>query len=199
MERLDEIVDAFYQPVPEAMAANGLLPTCTVTGTVLRREGTGFHTESRDPEAVRHARAGVRRDVRWRPGTMQLRRPFRHFWCLPGKTELAFADRLAAAGWTCTLWPDLDRVDLVALSPDGKRRIAVDVKDYLSPGNLAKQFGGFKEYASGHDCYLVVPDYMPEVSRGYVRRFEAIRAAHARAKVALRTTSELLAELGASR
>lgn len=127
-----------------------------------------------------------------------MRRPFRLYWCLPGKTELDLAARLESAGWACRLWPDLDRVDLAATAPDG-RRIAADVKDYLSPENLAVRFQGFKEYAADHACYLVVPDYMPEVSRGYARRFEAVRAAHAKAPVELRTLSDLLDDLGVAR
>jgi hypothetical protein len=58
------------------------------------------------------------------------------------------------------MWPTLDRVDIDATSPDGTRRIAIDVKEYLSPENLAARFRGFKEYTLTHDCYLVVPDYM---------------------------------------
>lgn len=198
VERIDEIVEAFYQRVPEAMAIEGVLPTCLVSGTILRRQGNGFHTESRDPDAVRLAKAGESGSVRWRPGTMQLRRPFRLYWCLPGKTELDLAGRLETAGWACTLWPNLDRVDLAAVAADG-RRIAVDVKDYLSPENLAVRFQGFKEYASDHTCFLVVPDYLPEVSRGYVRRFEAVRAAYAKGRIELRTVGALLSELGAGR
>ncbi len=194
VERIDEIIEAFYQRVPEAMTVDGMLPTCVVSGTILRKQGQGFHTESRDPEAVRRARAGDCKWVKWRPGALQLRRAFRLYWCLPGKTELDLAKKLRKAAWTCALWPGLDRVDLAARSPDG-RRIAADVKDHLSPENLAVRFDGFKEFAADHDCYLVVPDYMPEISRGYERRFEAVRSAYAKAPVTLRTVSDLLADL----
>jgi len=195
LERLDEIVYTFYQRVPESMAVNGSLPVCSVSGTILRRDGSGFHTECRDPEAIRRARSGEYKEIRWRPGTMQLRRAFRLYWCLPGRSELKLAGKLTAAGWTAELWPNLDRVDLSASSPDGRRRIAVDVKEYLSPENLAVRFEGFKEYAADHECFLVVPDYMPDVSTGYERRFEAVRASHSKTAVKLHTVSGLLDDL----
>lgn len=195
LERLDEIIYTFYQRVPESMVVQGSLPLCSVSGTILRRDALGFHTECRDPEAIRRARAGDFKATKWRPGTMQLRRPFRLYWCLPGRSELELARSLTAAGWKVELWPNLDRVDLSASSPDGRRRIAVDVKEYLSPENLAARFEGFKEYATDYECVLVVPDYMPEISTGYERRFEAIRASHSKTAVTLRTVSALLNDL----
>jgi hypothetical protein len=196
VERIDEVVSTFYQRLPESMVIDGMIPTCVVSGTVLRREGVGFHTECRDPGAISRAKSGGYRPVKWRPGAMHLRRPFRLYWCLPGLTELQLATKLRAAGWTCELWPGLDRIDIEATSPDNSRRIAADVKDYLSPENLAARFDGFKEYASDHECYLVVPDYLPDVSKGFERRFEAVRAARAKAPVELRTLSDLLDEVG---
>jgi hypothetical protein len=199
VERIDEVVQAFYERVPEAMVVSGEVPICVVTGLPLRRQRAGWHTLSRDPEAIRRARAGDHATIRWRPGTLQLRRAFRLYWCLPGKSELQLAERLTAVGWACTLWPGLDQIDLTAVAPDGARRIAVDVKDHISPENLAARFAGFKEYADDHQCFLVVPDYMPEASRGYERRFEAVLAAHGRPPVMLRTVSGLLSELGSPR
>ncbi|UFW48173.1 MULTISPECIES: hypothetical protein [Bradyrhizobium] len=199
VDRIDQIIDAFYHRIPEALVVDGSLPICAVSGTILRRESTGFHTECRAPDAIRRAKAGDIKRLKWRVGAMHLRRPFRTYWCLPGKTEIEIEKALSKAGWTCSLWPDLDRVDLTAVSADGKRRIAVDVKDYLSPEHLAARFPGFREYGADHECFVVVPDYMPEVSRGYRLRFEAVRASYAKTPVELRTTSELVAQLEAVR
>lgn len=198
VDRIDQIIDAFYHRIPEALLVDGSLPICAVSGTILRRESSGFHTECRAPEAIRRAKAGDIRRLKWRVGAMHLRRPFRTYWCLPGKTELELEKALSKAGWTCSLWPDLDRVDLTATSADGNRRIAVDVKDYLSPEHLAARFPGFREFGEAHECFVVVPDYMPDVSRGYRRRFEAVRTSYAKTPVELRTASELVAELEAA-
>jgi hypothetical protein len=195
IERLDEIIFAFYERVPESLAIDGFLPVCSVSGTILRRERTGFHTESRDPDAIRKAKASDYTKVKWRPGALQLRRPFRIYWNLPGRAELALEREVQAVGWKVDLWPNLDRVDLVVTSGDGKRQVAIDVKEYLSPENLAVRFQGFKEYAANHECYLVVPDHIPEISNGYHRRFASVRASYSKTPVKLRTVSELLNEL----
>lgn len=192
VERIDEIVDCFYDKLPESMATDGYLPICTVTGTVLRRAPRGFHTESRDPEAIRRARSGDYRPERYRKGMLYLKRAFRTFWCLPGLAELDLAGRLANLGWSCTLWPKLDRVDLVGSSPDGRRRIAADVKDYFSPAKLSARFNGFKEYEDGYECFLVVPDYVPEIDESFEARFAAFRAARGKRDVDLRTVSDLV-------
>jgi hypothetical protein len=195
LERSDEIVEAFYDRIPESFAINGQLPICTISRTLLRRAGRVFHTESRQPEAIRRAREGVHDTLKHRPGMLYLKRAFRTFWSLPGLAELELERRLAALGWSTTLWPALDRVDLVAVSPDGRRRLAVDVKDYISPARLAARFRGFKAYAADHECFLVVPDYLTEIDPHFEARFEALRAANGRAPVALRSVSDLVEEL----
>lgn len=194
-ERIDELFDAFYERLPETLAVNGALPICTASGTIMRRARQGFHTEYRDPEAIRKARAGKYDRVKFRSGMRYLKRAFRRFWCLPGLAELELERRLNALGWSTTLWPRLDRVDLVATSPDESRRIAVDVKDYLSASRLAVQFAGFKEYERSHECFLVVPDHVLQVDERFTERFEAIRAANAKAAVVLRSVSGLVEEL----
>jgi hypothetical protein len=196
LERSDEIVEAFYDRIPESFAINGKLPICTVSRTILRRDGRVFHTESRQPEAIRRAREGVHDTLKYRPGMLYLKRAFRTFWALPGLAELELQRRLAALGWSTTLWPALDKVDLIAVSPDGRRRLAVDVKDYISPARLAARFQGFKAFAANHECFLVVPDYLTETDPHFEARFEALRAANGRAPVALRSVSDLVEELG---
>ncbi len=197
-EGIDEIVETFYDRVPETLAVKGLLRICTVSGTILRPDKKAFHTECRDPEAIRRARAGKHETLRYRSGMLYLKRAFRRFWCLPGLAELELERRLGTLGWATTLWPNLDRVDLLATSPEGDRRIAVDVKDYLSPSRLAVQFDGFKEFERSHECFLVVPDYVLQVDEHFEERFEAIRRTKAKAAVELRTVSDLIDELEAA-
>ena len=196
VERIDEIIEAFYDRAPESLAIHGELPICTVSKTVLRRDGRGFHTESRDPEAIRRARAGEHDTVRYRPGMLYLKRAFRTFWLLPGLTELDLAARLAGLGWTTSLWPQLDRVDLVAVSTDKTRRIAIDVKDYFSPARLSARFSGFKAYEADHACFLAIPDYLTAADPRFAARFEALRASAGKPPIDLRTASDLVAELG---
>lgn len=196
VDRWPDLLEGFYAPLPEAATVRGQVPLCTVSGTVLRSdERGGFFTECRLPDAVRRARQGEHKTQTFTPGMSYLRRAFRTYWCLPGLTELDLANRITRAGWKCTLWPRLDTVDLVAKSPDGHRQIAADVKDYLSPGNLARRFDGFKQYASTHECFLIVPDYVAEAEPRFSDRFESVRSAAGRAPVRLRTVSGLMSEL----
>jgi hypothetical protein len=192
------LLSHFYQPVPESLAVSGTLRICKISGTILRpldRRGKIYETDCRDPKAIRLALSGEHDAIQYTPGTRQLIRPFRVFWCLPGKAEMDLERKLTRAGWSCWLWPELDRVDLVAKSADGKRKIAVDVKDYISPAGLARKFEGFKEFARDHDCFLVVPDYVLKLTRDFEGRFAAWRDSWAKVPVVLRTVSSLLKEL----
>jgi hypothetical protein len=196
---VEQAFQTFYEPLPVAYAGeDGMVPICKVSGTVLRR-GQGsvaYETESREPEAVRLARAGEC-DLRpWAQNLRMLKRPFRSFWCLPGRSEVALMDRLRKQGWSVEPWPNLDRVDLVATSPDGDRSIAVDVKDFTSPTLLAARFDGFKGYERTHECYLVVPDSRLAADRTYASIFANLRTSLGKKAVALRSVSRLVAELG---
>ena len=197
VQGIRHLFDAFYQPVPKALCVGLSLPICKDSGTIMRRQRTGFHTEHRDPQAILRAKSGQHDLREWHPSTMQLRRAFRRYWCLPGLAEIALADALEDAGWNCELWPNFDTVDITATSPDGKQQIAVDVKDYLVPRVLAARFSsnGFGQYADTHTCHLVIPDYLPELASGYERLFDAALASLGRASISLRTVSGLLSEV----
>jgi len=195
-----DLLGRFYQAVPESLAVSGTLRICKISGTILRPldvGGTTYETDCRDPKAVKLALSGEHNVIEFTRGTRQLIRPFRLFWCLPGKAELELALKLAKAGWSCRLWPELDRLDLVAKSRDGRRKIAVDVKDYLSPTALANRFEGFKEFSRDHECFLVVPDYVRKITTDFERRFAAWRDSWNKVPVELRTISSLLKELRA--
>lgn len=188
-------VGRFYDPVPESMAFGDHVRTCVVSRTLLRWAGKGLHTECRDPAAISAAAAGTYGRKPFRPGqTLHLRRAFRTYWCLPGVAELRVADGLGAQGWRVSLWPRRDRVDVEAESPGGTERLAIDVKDHLSPVGLARRFGGFKEYEETHRCLLVVPDYVVEADKRFPERFENLRRAHGKPPIVLRTVSALLRE-----
>lgn len=193
---LEDAFHAFYEPLPPAFASAGQVPICRVSGTVLRRDGAAYHTDSRDPEAARLARAGLCDFMEWSPSLRILRRPFRTFWCLPGKAEVALMDSLGQLGWAVEPWPHLDMIDLEATSPDGRRKIAVDVKDYGSPALLASRFDGFKSYERTHECVLVVPDAQVEADRTYTSVFSSLRTSLGKRPVKLRTVSRLIHELG---
>ena len=187
-------VHRFYDVVPESLAFGDQVRTCTVSNTLLRRARKGYHTESRDPSAIRAAVEGRHGTKPFRPRqTLYLKRAFRAYWCHPGVAELALARGLEVQGWRVSLWPRRDRIDVEATSQGG-RQLAVDVKDHLSPVGLAKRFKGFKEYEATHECFVVVPDYVVSADQRFGERFENLRRSHGKPAVALRTVSALLRE-----
>ena len=120
-----DLLGHFYQPVPESMAALGSLRICKMSGTLLRpldRGGKRHETDCRDPAALKQALSGNWDTIQFSAEVRQLARPFRIFWCLPGRAELEVERKLSKAGWNCVLWPQLDRVDIVAQSPDQSER-----------------------------------------------------------------------------
>jgi hypothetical protein len=185
-------VHRFYSVVPESMAFGDQVRTCTISGTLLRRARKGYHTESRDPAAIRAATDGLYGARAFRPRqTLHLKRAFRVSWCHPGVAELALAKGLETIGWQVSLWPRRDRIDVEAVSPGG-HRIAVDVKDHLSPFRLARRFEGFKEYETTHECFVAIPDYVVAADPRFAERFENLRRSHGKPAVALRSISSLL-------
>jgi len=185
-------VHRFYSVVPESMAFGDHVRTCTVSGTLLRRARQHYHTESRDPSAIRAATEGEYRTKAYRPRqTLHLKRAFRVSWCHPGVAELALAKGLQDLGWQASLWPRRDRIDVEAVSPGG-HRLAVDVKDHLSPFRLARRFAGFKEYEATHECFIAIPDYVLVADPRFAERFENLRRSHGKPDVLLRSVSALL-------
>lgn len=200
VDKIEKIVDAFYQNVPDSLAVGGKLPVCKITGTILRRLSnnpgkTEYHSESRNPKAIQLARQGFCDFLPYRPGVRQLKRAFRTYWCMPGKAELEVEAALKKLGWTTTIWPQMDLVDLEAVSPDGSRKLAIDVKDYLSAASLAARFTGFKEFSRTHECILVIPDYVHEQDQNFDTKFDALRASFAKSKVRLKSVRNLISEL----
>lgn len=199
--RIGDLINAFYQRIPAEFSLKGQLAVCSLSGTVLRPmtepgQPLRFHTECRQPEAIRRAQAGTYRALRYTSDLRQLSRVFRTYWHFPGRAELDLEQQLRARGWQTTLWPRFDRVDLVAVAPSG-RRLAIDVKDYLVPSTLAARFQGFKEFAATHECYVVIPDYLVETETHFAERFANCRAALGKNAVNLRTLSQLLADVEA--
>lgn len=185
-------VHRFYDPVPESLAFGDQVRTCTVSGTLLRRARKGYHTESRDPAAIRAAAEGQHGTKAFRPRqTLHLKRAFRAYWCHPGVAELRLAQGLEDLGWQVSLWPRRDRIDVEGRSPGGAL-LAIDVKDHLSPVGLARRFEGFKEYEESHECLVVVPDYVMAADRRFAERFENLRRSHGKPAVQLRSVSSLL-------
>lgn len=185
------LIDTFYVRMPPIHAEAGKVLLCPSTGTRLRRVGGKLIAELRDNSAQRTLDLQGPRVIDYTPDVLELRRPARLFWSLPGWHELKLMESAKQLGWEADLWPKFDTVDLVIRKKGSARRFAIDVKDHISAQGLARSFKRFKDYKS-HLRFVVIPDYLKVLNPDYVKIFTRARASLGKEKVELITVSELL-------
>jgi hypothetical protein len=185
------LIDTFYVRMPPIHAEAGKVLLCPSTGTRLRRVGGKLIAELRDDSAQRTLDLLGPRAIDYTPDVLELRRPARLFWSLPGWHELKLMESAKQLGWEVDLWPKLDTVDLVIRKKGSARRFAIDVKDHISAQGLARSFKRFKDYKT-HLRFVVIPDYLKVLNPDYVKIFTRARASLGKEKVDLITVSELL-------
>jgi hypothetical protein len=189
-----KLVDFFYEHIPEIHSLNGKLALCPLTGTRLRKHGDRWATEMRDPAVAEHLRNHGPRWIDHTAATIELKRPVRVFWALPGWHELQLHKAVLARGCDSLLWPEFDSVDLLVTHPSGKK-YAVDVKDHISPISLSR--------ASGQDNprrrrkrVIVIPDYLENRLPQYKTLFRRARRSRLKEPEPIMTVAEFLGELG---
>jgi hypothetical protein len=188
------LIDAFYTRLLPVHAMQGKIYLCPLSGTRLRRVGQRWMTELRDPAAQRYLEANGPKEIDYTPDTLEVRRPARLFWTLPGWHELKVAEAARALGWDVELWPNLDAIDLVIRKRGRKNRYAIDVKDYLSSLSLARSFQRFNGYKN-HTRLIVIPDYLERLSPDYRKHFVRWRSAEGKTSVDITLVSNLLDDL----
>jgi len=194
MQHLDlahRLINAFYVRLPHVHASAGKVHLCPSTGTRLRRVGGKWVTEMRDEAAQRLLTREGPRTLDYTPDVLELKRPARLFWCLPGWHELQLCDMARQLGWEVELWPKFDTVDLLIRKPAATTRYAIDLKDHLSAQGLARSFERFKGYKS-HIRLIVVPDYLEDLNPDYRKTFARARASFGKEKVEIMTITGLL-------
>ena len=185
------LIDTFYVRMPHIHAEAGKVFLCPSTGTRLRRVGGKLIAELRDDSAQRTLDQQGPRVIDYTPDVLELRRPARLYWSLPGWHELKLMESANQLGWEVDLWPKFDTVDLVIRKKGSARRFAIDVKDHISAQGLARSFKRFKDYKT-HLRFVVIPDYLKILNPDYVKIFTRARASLGKEKVDLITVSELL-------
>lgn len=187
----NRLINVFYEYVPAIHAHDGLLALCPVTRTRLKRCSERWISEFRDPIAANQIGQQGPHYIQHTPNTLELRRPVRIFWALPGWHELQLHNALIERGCKSVLWPDLDAVDLLVSVPGSDVRYAVDVKDHISPASLGRTINHFKRYRR-HSRVVVVPDYLLERLPEYRRLFEQARRSALKEPLQLLMSSEFL-------
>lgn len=191
------LIDTFYIRLSPIHAVSGKINLCPLSGTRLRRVGQKWMTELRDPVAQRYLEAHGPKTMDFTPDVLEVRRPARLFWTLPGWHEIAIAKEARNLGWEVDLWPNLDTVDLVLRKRGRSDRYAIDVKDHLSPIGLARSFKRFNGYKS-HTRLVVIPDYLERLSPDYRKHFTRWRNAEGKSNADISLVSDLLENLKAS-
>lgn len=188
------LIDFFYERVPEIHAQNGKLALCPLTGTRLKKHGDQWVTEMRDPAVIQHLRDHGPKWLEHTSATIELKRPVRVFWALPGWHELQLHKAVQARGCTSLLWPDFDRVDLLVSLPS-RKKFHVDVKDYLSPISLSR-IRGQDNRGRRHKRIIVIPDYLEHRIPQYKAIFRQARLSALKEPEHILTVSEFLDLLG---
>lgn len=156
------------------------LALCPCTGLPLwKNEKQQWQTVSRDPEIRQKVSSGIllpRLEEKYlkRPDYYRLHSQIIRDWYLPGQLELQIAEMAEKKGWSVTLWPKRDQVDVLCEHPDSSLSLAIDGKDWRNAYLLGRSFMGFKSYSdkSRYLGLVVVPDYQL-VQPEYRERFMA--------------------------
>lgn len=190
-----ELINKFYQFLPMWYSHEGRVACCPTTKARLRKVSSGFSTEFRDPEAIQALKEQGPIWLDYTASFLELKRSLRFYWCYPGFHELALMKQLQAMGWDVQMWPKYDTVDLLVQKQWHGERYAIDVKDYLSPISLARNFKDFQSYPN-HRKLILVPDYLCDRMPHYREIFNRVRKSSLLTTVELRSFGEFLSELG---
>ncbi|MFB2920298.1 MULTISPECIES: hypothetical protein [Aerosakkonema] len=109
--------------------------------------------------------------VPYRPGTLRTTPGIQKSIVAPERSLLALKQQLDEMGAKTILWCGVDNYDLWAELPNG-RRLAIDLKDYSNPADLALALKAFKNYPEWDEAYYVIPDY--RYNPQYMQRFQAV-------------------------
>jgi len=191
-----DLLDNFYEPIHSALSIQGKVFLCPLSKTRLNYGSEGWQSEYRDPAVKELLRKNELQSITYTREIRQLKRVFRQFWCLPGLAEVKLYQAFKNAGWTVELWPEIDKVDLIVVSPEKEKQYAVDIKDYFISINLAKSFEQFKAYQKSHQCLIVVPDYLTIIDPDYQKKFSNARSSFGKSFVELKTLSEFTNQVG---
>lgn len=189
-----ELVNQFYRPLLPIHCVDGKVPICPVSKVRVARVNGVWTSESRDPLARQLLEQHGPQMLDYGPDMLELKRPARLFWALPGVTEVQLYEDVLALGYDAELWPQMDAVDLLIHHPTRPQHWAVDVKVHRSAIGLARSFKEFKAFKR-HRLAIVVPDYLLEINRRYIEQFTRARRSGLRTEARILPSSDLLAEL----
>ncbi|MBH8567149.1 hypothetical protein I8748_34225 [Nostoc sp. CENA67] len=176
LEKLEEQIQAAYEPAPESYAVDGYFHCCAHCGNLMLRTVQGELICAEDRcRAKNVSKSG--RQISQKQQVIWLKRGLRRFIAAPGCAELRLAEKLENLGKSrlqVNLWPDFDAYDLRIVFPDNEVW-AIDVKDWANPFLLAHKVRQQNPLIPSKPpwikAYFVFPDDRSEQRPDYLRAF----------------------------
>jgi hypothetical protein len=142
---LGEVLQSFYEPVPEHCVQQGRVLRCGHCGWTITEQYGRLHCG--DPRCRLltrdFSRGTLAQSVRDQPGLQRVRRAIRRYVVAPGRYEVRLWEQLQSLGVAVELWPGFDRYDLrITLPADrgsSEEVWGVDLKDWRFPRLLASR------------------------------------------------------------
>lgn len=167
---LKDLLLEAYTAAPVSCLFGSEYVCCARCGNLLQRDERGEPTC--ENERCRLRRITVGRRIKATEEPVWLIRALRRYIADPGLAELNLKKGLEILGLAVELWPDFDRYDLRATTPDGRCVWVLDVKDWANPFLLASQVKAIQSDTAGARAYYVFPDERGQAWPDYVQAFD---------------------------
>ncbi len=109
--------------------------------------------------------------VPYRPSSLRTTPGIQKSIVAPERSLLTLKQQLEEMGAKTVLWCGVDNYDLWVQLLNGCR-LAIDLKDYSNPADLALALEPFKNYPEWDQAYYIIPDYRH--TPRYMQRFQAV-------------------------
>jgi hypothetical protein len=175
----------FYEPLPDGWGNGGHITVCGHCGNAMKTQQSGDHCRTKACAESMPMKAVSRVPIQ---ASLRLTRGIRQYWQEPGFDELRLFDELIAAGFSPSLYPELDRVDIAVGD------VGIDLKAYVSPellgARICNSIGGLAHY---NRKWLVIPDRLIDRVPAYLERLRGVLGqASVRALASSSVAKELL-------
>jgi hypothetical protein len=160
-----QVIEKFFDPVPELWLIKGKAHRCANCGTLLHPHSRYPHGRCPFRFCVSHNLGQVSEKLDPDKNLLIAKPPILTYWTAPALDELAIYDAAILAGLDARLYPESDRCD-VAIE---NYSIGIDAKSYSSPVTLAlrlnRSIGGLIDYKQR---IIAISDWLVEDYPNYI-------------------------------
>ena len=179
----------FYERIPSGLARSGKIVLCAHCNSLMQTHTLSgeMRCKSRACHRSRPAQPGQTLDA---ANARRVHRSIHQYWVEPGIDEIFLFDAMVKEGLPALLYPDQDRVDIAV------GNIGMDLKTYASPEILGAKFkkgiGGLSSYTRK---WVLVPDWLVQLTPNYLDRLKNSMGEDASNRVMCMSTSQALKEV----